>query len=140
MGFFTSRKRAQAGAAPSPAPASTTTPVAPNKSGKKILILLGPPGSGKGSQGPKLVEALGVPQLSTGDMLRSAVAAGSAVGKAAEDVMKAGGLVPDSLVVELINERVKADDCQRGFILDGFPRTLEQASILDATLAAGGRS
>ena len=91
------------------------------------MILFGPPGAGKGSQAPKIVEALGIPQLSTGDMLRAAVAAGSEVGQQAKDVMAAGGLVSDELVISIIKERIKDDDCKGGFILDGFPRTVEQA-------------
>ena len=105
---------------------------------KKIMILLGPPGAGKGSQAPKIVQTLGIPQLSTGDMLRAAVAAGTALGKEAEGVMKSGGLVSDELVVNLIKERIAADDCSKGFILDGFPRTMEQTKMLDAMLAEAG--
>jgi len=105
---------------------------------KKVLILFGPPGAGKGSQAPKIVEALSIPQLSTGDMLRAAVAAGSEVGKQAKDVMESGGLVGDDLVVAVIKERVKDDDCKGGFILDGFPRTVEQAKMLDAMLETSG--
>ena len=103
------------------------------------MILFGPPGAGKGSQAPKLVEALGVPQLSTGDMLRAAVAAGTEVGRQAKDVMASGGLVSDELVVDIIRERVEHPDCVPGFILDGFPRTLEQASKLDAMLASASK-
>ena len=94
---------------------------------KTVMILFGPPGAGKGSQAPKIVEVLGIPQLSTGDMLRAAVAAGSEVGKQAKDVMASGGLVSDELVVSIICDRIKEDDCKTGFILDGFPRTVEQA-------------
>ena len=93
------------------------------------------PGAGKGSQAPRIVEALGIPQLSTGDMLRAAVAAGTAVGVEAKGVMAAGGLVSDELVVSIIEDRVKAADCASGFILDGFPRTIEQAKKLDEMLA-----
>ena len=99
------------------------------------MILFGPPGSGKGSQAPKIVETLGIPQLSTGDMLRAAVAAGTEVGKQAEEVMKSGGLVSDDLVVGIIKDRIQAEDCAKGFILDGFPRTVEQTKMLDAMLA-----
>lgn len=106
-------------------------PLAP----KTVMILFGPPGAGKGSQGPKIVEKLGIPQLSTGDMLRAAVAAGSEVGKQAKDVMASGGLVSDELVVSIIKDRIKDDDCSGGFILDGFPRTIEQAKMLDLMLA-----
>lgn len=102
---------------------------------KTVMILFGPPGAGKGSQAPKIVEALGIPQLSTGDMLRAAVAAGSEVGKQAKDVMASGGLVSDELVVSIIRERIQEADCKPGFILDGFPRTVEQAKMLDEMLS-----
>ena len=105
---------------------------------RNIMILFGPPGSGKGTHAPKIVDALGIPQLSTGDMLRAAVAAGTDVGKQAKEVMEAGGLVSDDLVVGVIAGRVKEADCAKGFILDGFPRTVEQASKLDAMLTATG--
>ena len=111
-------------------------PVAPG--GKTVMILFGPPGAGKGSQAPKIVEALSIPQLSTGDMLRAAVAAGSEVGVQAKDVMASGGLVTDDLVISIIKDRVKDEDCAGGFILDGFPRTVEQAKMLDAMLAESG--
>ena len=105
-----------------------------------VLILTGPPGSGKGSHAPKLVQALGIPHLSTGDMLRAAVAAGSDVGRQAQAVMAAGGLVGDELVVSVLEERIRESDCARGFILDGFPRTVEQAKMLDGMLATQGAS
>jgi len=105
---------------------------------KKVMILFGPPGSGKGSQAPKIVEMLKIPQLSTGDMLRAAVAAGTELGKEAKGVMEKGGLVPDALVVGLIKERIQEKDCAEGFILDGFPRTVEQTKMLDAMLAEAG--
>jgi len=106
--------------------------------GKTVMILFGPPGAGKGSQAPKIVETLDIPQLSTGDMLRAAVAAGSDVGKQAKDVMASGGLVSDELVVSIIRERIKDSDCTKGFILDGFPRTVEQAKMLDSMLDGSG--
>ena len=105
---------------------------------KTVMILFGPPGAGKGSQAPKIVEALSIPQLSTGDMLRAAVAAGSEVGTQAMAVMSSGGLVGDSLVISIIADRIKEVDCEGGFILDGFPRTVEQARMLDAMLEATG--
>ena len=105
---------------------------------KTVMILFGPPGAGKGSQAPKIVETLSIPQLSTGDMLRAAVAAGTEVGKMAKDVMASGGLVSDELVVSIIRDRIQQADCKNGFILDGFPRTVPQATMLDKMLAASG--
>jgi adenylate kinase len=105
---------------------------------RNILILFGAPGAGKGTQAPKITDLLGIPQLSTGDMLREAVSAQTPVGKKAEAVMKAGGLVSDDIVVGIIRDRIKEDDCKFGFILDGFPRTLAQARALDKMLAEEG--
>jgi adenylate kinase len=107
---------------------------------RKIMILFGPPGAGKGTQAPKVVDLLGIPQLSTGDMLREAVHAKTPVGLKAEAVMKSGGLVSDDIVCGIISERIQKDDCKNGFILDGFPRTSEQAVALDVMLAKTGES
>ncbi len=98
------------------------------------FILLGAPGAGKGTIAKILVADIGIPQISTGDILRAAVKEGTELGKKAEQYMKAGELVPDNLVIGLIEERFKAEDSQKGFILDGFPRTIAQASALDELL------
>jgi adenylate kinase len=103
------------------------------------LILLGPPGAGKGTQAEAITEKRGLVQLSTGEMLRRAVKAGTPIGREASAIMEAGGLVPDKIVIQIIAERIAASDCAKGFILDGFPRTLKQAAALDVLLASLGK-
>ena len=104
------------------------------------IILLGPPGAGKGTQARIIEKERGLVQLSTGDMLRAAVAVGTEVGLRAKEVMEAGGLVSDEIVIGIISDRIDEPDCQNGFILDGFPRTLPQAAALEELLASKGKS
>ena len=96
------------------------------------MIFIGPPGAGKGTQAARLVERLQIPHISTGDMFRAAVKAGTPMGQEADKYMKAGELVPDSVVIGMVEERIAQDDCGKGFMLDGFPRTLAQATALEA--------
>ncbi len=103
------------------------------------LVLLGPPGSGKGTQAKILAERYGIPHISTGDILREEVRNGTPLGKRAKEIMERGDLVPDKLVAGIILNRLDRDDCARGFILDGYPRTVEQAAILDDILGELGR-
>ena len=104
------------------------------------LVFLGPPGSGKGTQASRLTAALSIAHISTGDMLRGAVAAGTTVGLQAKSFLDRGALVPDEVIADLVEERVQADDCTGGFLLDGFPRTLPQAVLLDGALTRLGRA
>lgn len=105
-----------------------------------ILILLGAPGAGKGTQAERIVKTRGIPQLSTGDMLRAAVASGSSLGKRVKDIMDRGDLVSDAVIEEIVSERIKAPDCARGFILDGAVRTAGQAEMIDRVLGKQKRA
>jgi adenylate kinase len=102
------------------------------------IILLGPPGAGKGTQAQRLVEKYGIVQLSTGEILRGVAASGSALGQQVKRVIEAGRLMPDDLVIRIISDRIDEPDCANGFILDGFPRTVRQAEALDELLAKKG--
>jgi len=101
----------------------------------KFLIIMGPPGAGKGTQAARLVEKYKIPQISTGDMFRSAVSEGTELGKKAKKCMDAGELVPDEVTIGIVKERLAKDDCVKGFMLDGFPRTVEQAEALEKILS-----
>jgi adenylate kinase len=105
---------------------------------KRALIFLGPPGAGKGTQAKQVAESCGVPHLSTGDMFRDAVSRGTELGRLAKPIMERGDLVPDDLVMKLVEERLERPDCARGFVFDGFPRTLAQAGQLDRILKSRG--
>lgn len=113
---------------------------ASSETSRKIVILFGPPGAGKGTQGPSISEKYGIPQLSTGDMLRAAVRNQTEIGLKAKAVMESGNLVSDDIVVGIISDRIKEADCTNGFILDGFPRNIPQCNALDNLLAESGEA
>lgn len=104
------------------------------------IILFGPPGAGKGTQAQFIVEKFAIPQISTGDLLRSAIKAELPLGLKAKSIMDAGGLVPDQVVLEIVSERISRPDCAKGFVLDGFPRTIPQADALSVILSGLGKS
>jgi adenylate kinase len=110
------------------------SPSAKRNAKRNVVILVGPPGAGKGTVSPAVEDALSIPQLSTGDMLRAAVKNETEVGLKAKGIMAAGGLVSDDIVIGIIKDRIAEDDCSNGFILDGFPRTVAQAEGLNAML------
>jgi adenylate kinase len=103
------------------------------------IVMLGAPGAGKGTQAVRIAETHGIPHISTGEMLRGAIAAGSELGQKVKEIVESGALVPDELVVEVIRERLAQPDAQNGFVLDGFPRTIGQAEALDLLLSELGR-
>ena len=103
------------------------------------MVFLGPPGAGKGTYAKELVKLFNIPHISTGDMFREAVASGSELGKKVEEILKRGDLVPDDLTISIVKDRLSKEDCKNGFILDGFPRTVDQAKALDEILNFLGR-
>ncbi len=109
-----------------------------NSGKKRLMVMLGPPGAGKGTQAVKVAEQYSIPHISTGDIFRAAIKEGTEVGRKAKKYLDAGELVPDSVVTEIVAERIKKEDCSEGFLLDGFPRTLPQAEALDKILSDGG--
>lgn len=103
------------------------------------MLIMGPPGAGKGTQAAEIVKRCGIPQISTGEMFRSAVVEGTELGKKAKSSMESGGLVPDEVTIGIVRERLKKSDCEDGFLLDGFPRTVEQAKALEKILQEQGK-
>ncbi len=103
------------------------------------VVLVGPPGAGKGTQAKNISQKYSIPHISTGDIFREAVSSKSEIGNRLSSYMKSGQLVPDDLVIEIVNERLLKDDCSKGFLLDGFPRTLNQAEVLDKALLRSGK-